>query len=119
LAVPEFQDAVGQFDQGIVVGGHDRGDPLTVRDAADQPHDLARGLQVELTGRLVGEQQPWIVRQGPRDRYPLLLTAGQLVGALPRVTGQPHQVQQGERPALPGRRIQPGQPHRQAHVLGG
>ena len=62
--------------------GHDRGDSLAVRDAADQPHDLAGGLQVKLAGRLVGEQQPRVVRQRPRDRHPLLLATGQLIRAL-------------------------------------
>ena len=99
------------------MGGHDRGDSLAVRDAADQPHDLPRGLQVKLAGGLVGEQQPRVVRQGPRYRHPLLLAAGQLIRALPGVPGQAHQVQQRDGAALPGGRVQPGQPHRQAHVL--
>ena len=31
---------------------------------------------MELTGRLVGDQQSRVSGQGPRDGYPLLLAAG-------------------------------------------
>jgi hypothetical protein len=40
--------------------------------------DLAAGLRVEVAGRLVGEKQPRLDHEGPRDGHPLLLPTGQL-----------------------------------------
>ena len=46
---------------------------------AQQLEDLDAGLEVELAGRLVGEQHRVAGRDGARDRHALLLTAGELV----------------------------------------
>ena len=45
-------------------------------------HDLAAGLGVEVAGGLVGDQDPGVVHQRPRDGDALALAAGELVGAV-------------------------------------
>ena len=42
--------------------------------------DLLRGVAVESAGRLVGEDDVWVVDESPGDRHALLLTAGELRG---------------------------------------
>ena len=67
---------------------------------------------VEVAGRLVGEHDARLDRQGPRDRDALLLAAGQLLREMVRALGEPHLAEQLEgtltvatdrRPASPRR----------------
>src|SRR5262245_47095367 len=44
----------------------------------NQPHDLLRGLRVEVTRGLVGEKNFWPVHERAGDRNPLLFSAGKL-----------------------------------------
>src|SRR5690606_3034296 len=61
-----------------VVGDHHHGRTGPV-DPVEQPHDLDRGVRVEVSGRLVGEQDQRPVHERPGDRDPLLLAAGEFV----------------------------------------
>ena len=76
----EPDQPVGHPGDRLVVG--DDQDRLA-EPAADVPeqgeHRLAR-LVVEGPGRLVAEQQLRVLGQGPGDRHPLLLAAGELRG---------------------------------------
>ena len=65
-------------DEAGLVRGHDHGRAALV-DAGQQLHDVDRGGGVEVSGRLVGEQDLRPVHDGTRDRDALLLTAGKLV----------------------------------------
>jgi hypothetical protein len=47
-----------------------------------QRHDLFAGARVQVSGRLVGEEDRRIVDQRPGNRHPLLLSAGKLVGPM-------------------------------------
>ncbi len=76
LAVAQRVAAVGDLQRGKVVGDkQDRGVSL-VRDRAEQLHDLAAARAVEVPGRLVGEDQPWLAREHACDRDSLALAAG-------------------------------------------
>ena len=77
LTVFQVQDAVGQVDEVRVVGGDQGGYPLGLHDDPQQAHDLLGRLGVELAGRLVRQQDVGAPGQGPGDRDPLLLAAGQ------------------------------------------
>lgn len=77
-----MDDPVGELHKGGIVGGYEQGAFGVVNQVAEQGDDGCPGLRVELTGRLVSEQQPWPGRQRPGDRYSLLLAAGQLGGSL-------------------------------------
>ncbi len=48
---------------------------------------------IELAGRLVGEQDPRPVGQGPGDRHPLLLAARKLVGVFAFFAFEPHDAE--------------------------
>ena len=77
------------------------------------------GRAVELTGRLVGQQQFRPVRQRGRDRRPLLLPARHLVR--PAIGARRHSEHRQQLRG-PGRALPPAgspQPHRQDHVLPG
>ncbi len=95
LALIELQHAAAHLvDHRLVVGGDEHRGAGAV-DPVEQPHDVDRGLGIEVAGRLVGEQQRRVVDERPRDRDALLLPAGELVGhvvQLRRQAGQPQDV---------------------------
>ncbi len=77
-AVPDLDDAVGDRRNLRIVADEDRRRPVLTRqldDEREQP--LGRG-RVELAGRLVGEKEPWPVREGCADGDPLLLASREL-----------------------------------------
>ena len=74
------------------MGGHQHGGAGPV-DPVEQPHDALAGGGVEVAGRLVGQQDQRPVDEGPGDRHPLLLAAGQLVGQVVALLGQADQVE--------------------------
>src|SRR5216684_6333690 len=78
LAVAEMNHAlcflchvvlVGDQDDGVAAGG----------ELAEEIENLAAGLGVEVSGRLVGQQQRGLVDQSPGDGHALALAARQLV----------------------------------------
>jgi hypothetical protein len=117
--VGDPQHPVGAGDHRRVVRGDQHRDSLGVRQRPHQLHDLLCVDGVELAGRLVGDQQPGPVGQRPRDRHPLLLAAGQLVGALVRMLPEPDHPQQQHRPLVPLGGVGAGEPHRDGDVLSG
>ena len=112
-------DAVGHVEHHRVVGRDDRGHALGPDHVPEQHHDHVAGLRVELAGRLVGEQDPRPVGQGPGDRDPLLLATGQLVRPVLRPPAQTHQLQQIADARVALARIRPDEPERDLDVLGG
>ncbi len=50
-------------------------------------------VRVEVAGGLVGQEDERTVDEGPGDGHPLLLAAGQLVGQVVALLGQPDQVE--------------------------
>src|SRR5438034_279778 len=75
-------------DNLAVVRRHHHGRPTRV-DLQQQLDDLPRCRRVQVAGGLIGEEDPWIMDERPRDGHPLLLTAGQLVGELGFLALQP------------------------------
>ena len=68
----EAHDAIGERNEPFVVGGDDD-QPAVVRELAYQfQHSLDLDV-VEVRGRLVGEQDRWVVDEGSCDRDALLL----------------------------------------------
>ena len=61
----------------FVVRHHDDRGALPV-EAAEKIHDFAAHFTIEVTGRLVGEQNPGCAHQSPCDGYALALSAGEL-----------------------------------------
>src|SRR5689334_20252214 len=76
----QFDDALAHLVNDLLVVGrhHDRGArPI---DPIQQFHDADRGLWVEVSGRLVGDEQQRAVDERPSDGHTLLLAAGELTG---------------------------------------
>jgi hypothetical protein len=88
--VGEQQDAVGVPGRHRVVGNHHHRVPVLVDDPAQQSQHLTPGPGVQRSGRLVGEHHFWPGDEGPGDRDPLLLAAGQLRGAVAQALLQPY-----------------------------
>ena len=60
------------------MGGHDHGGFGPV-DPVEQFHDADAGLRIEISRRLVGDEDLRPVHESPCDRDPLLFTARQLL----------------------------------------
>ena len=101
-------------DRGIV-GDDDEGEPLRVHPL-EQLHHLTRRGPVEVPGRLVGQQDRRVHHHRPRDRHPLTLAAGELVGPMVRAVGEPHGLQRQGRALAALLRGRPGEEHRELDV---
>ena len=77
------------------------------------------GLEVELAGRFVGQQEPRLVGEGAGDGDPLLLAARQLVGAVPGTLAQADELEQVLDAAVASARLGVHEPERDLDVLGG
>src|SRR5215472_3944069 len=100
--VGEEDDPVGVAGGRRVVGDHDDRLAELAHAPAEQVQDLRTGARVEVAGGLVGEDDLRPAGQGPRDRDPLLLPAGQLRGAVPQPRAEAHRVHDGAEPGLVG-----------------
>ena len=83
-AVLDPEDAVGDVEHLVVVGGGDDGDAALFAELVEELDDLLAGVEVEVAGRLVGEDDGGVVGEGAGDGDALLLSAGKLVGAVVR-----------------------------------
>src|SRR5215471_17459221 len=93
LAVLELDDALShRIDNSGIVGSHDDRRPGPV-DPVKHLHDADGGRRVDVSRRLVGEQdhRPVDERAGHRD--PLLLTAGQRVRHSVVLTLKAHKIE--------------------------
>ena len=77
LAVLHDPDPLGAAGDRAVVGDQDEGEPGVAPQLLQQAHDVVPGSLVQVAGRLVGQQHLGLLDQGPGDRHPLLLAAGQ------------------------------------------
>ena len=77
-AVEEVDDAVGIAGVALRVGHHDDGGAFLV-EVGEQVHHLAAVLRVEVTRRLVGEDELGVGDDGAGDGHPLLLAAAELL----------------------------------------
>ena len=102
----------------LFIMSHDNDGTTLLNDMTKQFQDAHPGFAVEIAGGFIGEQYGRIVRQSTRDRYALLLTTGELAGAMLLVCEvDADQVKQLSRPvfALQGRFT--GQFHWERYVL--
>ncbi len=118
LAVADAHHSVrGGGDVGFVRDQHD-GSARGVQLGQQAEYVGARG-RVEVSGRLVGEDQRRVRDQRPSDRHPLLLTAGELAGSVFHPIVQTHPGQGRHRPLPALRPSQPGVAQRQLDVAPG
>ena len=81
-SVPEIDVSVCIGRDVGFVRDDDRGDALLAVKVLKDCHDLDACARIQGTGRFIGEDNLRIIYQGARDRNPLLLAAGELVGAM-------------------------------------
>src|SRR5207248_6584309 len=89
---PDYSIRLG--NDGGVVGDEDEGHAMLAIHPSHQADDLLAGLAVDLSGRLVAENQRWLVDQGARDRDPLLFASRHLIRAVMDAVDQPDFIQQ-------------------------
>ena len=77
--VPDGDDAVSEFGDVGLVGDEDDGVAAGMK-IVEERHDLVAGLGVEVSGRLVRQDDGGIVDQGASDGDALALAAGEFVG---------------------------------------
>ena len=98
---------------------HDDGRPEFLRQAVEDPHDGEGALAIERRGGLVGQDDRWLVGQGPGDGHALLLAARQLgnPGLCPvmHVQGRQHLQRRGACHGV----LDARQHGKQRHVVGG
>ena len=93
----EEADAVGDLaGEAHLVGGDQHRHALGL-EVADRLEDLADELGVERAGDLVEQHRPRPRRERPRDRDPLLLAAGEPVGAVVLAAVEPEAREQRPR----------------------
>src|SRR5690606_9215124 len=120
LAGLKYGDAVADpADHVHLVGDQHHGQAQLTVDARQQVEDLAGGLRVESTGRLVAEQDLRLGGQRPGDADALLLAAGQLRRVALRLIAEADPVEQFGDPCLDLRAAQlAGQLQRHGDVAG-
>ncbi len=102
----------------VVRDHHDRLLEVPV-ERLQEVEDLEGALRVEVAGGLVGDQHLGVGHDGPRDRHPLLLAAGELPRVVGSAVGEAHDLERGQRPLPPLGLREMGEQERQLHVLGG
>ena len=76
----------------LVVRGHDHGAAEVVQ-LSEELQDPGAGVAVDISGRLVGEQDPRLVGDRPRHRDALLLTTREVPGPLVQLVLEADQLQ--------------------------
>ncbi len=82
LAVLHRNPAVGGLGDFVAMRHDHQRQPALGAEAMQQVNDLVLALAIEIAGRLVGQEQAWVVGQCPRDRDPLALADGELAGVM-------------------------------------
>src|SRR5580692_10777036 len=99
MTVAERVDAIDELGRIEVVRDQQSGDLSLVADVAHEREYLLAAPGVEVTRRLVGEQQPWLVGQGTSDSDSLTLAHRQLLGCVFGPGTHAHALQPRQCPA--------------------
>src|SRR5271169_6653028 len=114
-AVDDVHDARALLRDPRVVGHDDDGLAAPVRLVEDL-QDLGAGLRVQVSGRLVGEDQGRFHDDGPGYGRALALPARELRGPVLRPLEEADLLQGGPRPVAPAGAPDPGVEEGQLHV---
>jgi|SRR5579871_6356297 len=90
-AVPHGDDASRVRRDGRIMRDQQDGLAVLPVEAFQLSHDFRTGAGIEVTRRLVGQDNLWLVDQGASNGDTLLLSAGQLIGQVSGPFGQTNQ----------------------------
>ena len=76
--IPEGNHSARECSYFIGMRYHDDGDAMSPIELLKNSHNLGTGMRIELACGLIGEKNFRIVDQRARNRYPLLLSPGEL-----------------------------------------
>ena len=101
------------------MGHHDQGKPLLLARPLKDGHDFPARPAIEITGRLVGQEDGRAADHRAGNGHPLPLAAGKLIRPMPGPLGKPELSEQGfaAAVALPGG--DPGEQKGELHVVPG
>ena len=100
-AIAHDRDAVAHGQRFLLIVRHvDEGDLQLLLVAADLHLHLGAQLAIEIGEGLVEQQERRARDQAARQRHPLLLAAGHLVGIAVREPVEPHQLQRPGQPLV-------------------
>ena len=77
-----MDDALGETRYLCIVGHIDHGDAPLIVEPLENVYDLQAGLAIEVPGGFISQDNGRVIDQRPGNGYPLLLTAGELVGLM-------------------------------------
>ena len=112
LSIPDANLPGSQVCNLILMRHHDQCHSPLLLDPNQDLHDPRRIHAVQVSGRLIGQQDLRIVSQRPRNRHPLPLSRRELVGILPHALLQAHFLEQfpGSCGAIPPVAVQASAP---------
>jgi len=76
------------FQYPIIVSGEKDSSLLVGGELPDEFDDFVGGVRVEVAGGLIGEDDLWLVEEGPGDDNALLLAAREFVGHFGENSGE-------------------------------
>src|SRR5437660_7208348 len=91
-------DSVAIHNDIKIVRNHDNSQAVTAVQVAEQLDDLAPGSGVEVSGRLIGQQDARLIDQGTGDGGTLHLAAGQFARPMPEPLAQADSFQEFHAP---------------------
>src|SRR4051794_10909062 len=91
-SITHFNDALCVLRHLRLVGDEHDGDSLIVQLLKER-HYLNGHVTVEISGRLIGQQQPGLRHERTRDRDALLLTTRELARLVIQPVAEPHPTQ--------------------------
>ncbi len=94
-SVEEAYHATGLLGLRLVVGHHHDGTSVLLVELVKQFHDLDTHLGVQVTGRLIGENDVGVTYDRTGDGYALTLAAGELRREVAHTVAQAYLLQHG------------------------
>jgi len=95
LAVGEADDAIGVFEESLIVGGEDEGEAEAAVEIVHKVNQLSGIAGVQVGGGLVGEDEGGAMDDGAGDGDTLALAAGEQVGTMVGAGGEADAFESG------------------------
>jgi hypothetical protein len=87
-SVLEVDDTLAVMGDIGVMGDHEQGDILLLMQVGEYGHNILTGMGIEVTGRLIGQDNRRVFGQSAGDGDPLLFTAGEFGRSMIHTVGE-------------------------------